>query len=308
MEITAEQLSELLQGKVEGDPEIAINKVAKIEEGIEGSISFLANPKYAEYLYTTKASIVLIAADFVLEKSINKNTTLIRVKDPRIALATLMEAYAKMKDNKKGISSNALIEDSATLGENVFVGAGACIGNNQIKKEEFTLGSKALQEFAQLDDFDLLSSIKVWTNHDDPILSRLCTQLAKRTLFKIELQKQEFEPEHIENLRSKVADSYGITVEEASYFVFTGSITNSAYNPIPLYDCCTTFAAPVLRVLDGASPLDIIAIDHLPSLVPLESSRDFSRQLLRALLTLGRTDEGIWARALAEFEKHTRCI
>jgi saccharopine dehydrogenase (NAD+, L-lysine-forming) len=80
---------------------------------------------------------------------------------------------------------------------------------------------------------------------------------------------------------------------------------DSDYNPVPLYDRATSWAAPVVRVRD-APPLDVMAIDNLPSLLPLESSRDFAEQLLPALLALDSLDAGVWGRAAAEFDKHVK--
>jgi len=79
---------------------------------------------------------------------------------------------------------------------------------------------------------------------------------------------------------------------------------HSAYNPLPLYKVCTTFESPTLRLIDSGYPLDLIAIDHLPSLLPLESSTDFSAQLLPYLLTLGSPDVGVWSRAKELFQHH----
>ncbi|MBL4680369.1 MAG: saccharopine dehydrogenase [Pseudomonadales bacterium] len=78
----------------------------------------------------------------------------------------------------------------------------------------------------------------------------------------------------------------------------------SIYNPIPIYDQCTTFNNPVISILQGEVPLDLIAIDHLPSLLPLEASQDYSTQLSKALISLNRPEAGIWGRALAEFTKN----
>ena len=78
----------------------------------------------------------------------------------------------------------------------------------------------------------------------------------------------------------------------------------SPHNPLPIYDACTDFATPTTRVSAGPPPLDLIAIDHLPSMLPLESSEDYSSQLIDALLTLDKPDEGVWGRALAEYNKH----
>ncbi len=82
----------------------------------------------------------------------------------------------------------------------------------------------------------------------------------------------------------------------------------SPHNPLPIYDACTDFAAPTLRVADGPPPLDLIAIDHLPSMLPLESSEDYSSQLIAALLTLDRPDEDVWGRALDEFNKNIKTV
>ncbi len=78
----------------------------------------------------------------------------------------------------------------------------------------------------------------------------------------------------------------------------------SDYNPVPVYDRATSFDAPVIRVAAGPLPLDVMAIDNLPSMLPAESSRDFAAQLLPSLAALDRIGEGVWARAKAEFDRH----
>jgi saccharopine dehydrogenase (NAD+, L-lysine-forming) len=78
---------------------------------------------------------------------------------------------------------------------------------------------------------------------------------------------------------------------------------DSDYNPVPVYDAATTWAAPVLRVQD-APPMDVMAIDNLPSLLPVEASHDYAAQLLPSLLTLDRLDRGVWARAEATYKSH----
>ncbi len=82
----------------------------------------------------------------------------------------------------------------------------------------------------------------------------------------------------------------------------------SAHNPLPVYAECASFDSPSLRVLKGQPPLDLIAIDHLPSMLPLESSEDYSGQLISALLQLDKPEEGVWGRALAEFNKHVNAL
>lgn len=127
MYFTAEQIAALIQGKIEGNPDAAVNNVAKIEEGKPGELSFLANPKYTAYIYTTQASIVLVNDDFQPEKPIN--STLIRVKDAYTAFATLLDFYNKFRADKKGISSLSFISESATCGEEVYVGEFAFLGD-----------------------------------------------------------------------------------------------------------------------------------------------------------------------------------
>ena len=134
MEFTAGQIAAILNGKVEGDPEIKINSLSKIEEGKSGSISFLANPKYTQFIYSTEASVVVVGDDFIATQSIQP--TLIRTANPANAFADLLIMYQKVKDNKKGISKQAAISDSAVLGTNVYAGEfcvvseHARIGNN----------------------------------------------------------------------------------------------------------------------------------------------------------------------------------
>jgi len=130
MEFSASQIAEVINGKVEGNPDIKISYVSKIEEGKSGTLSFLANPKYTQYIYNTEASIVLVAKDFIPEKSIK--STLIRVDDPYLAFAKLLEMYNQIKLNKIGISEKAHISDSATIGKNVYIGEFAFIGENAV--------------------------------------------------------------------------------------------------------------------------------------------------------------------------------
>ncbi len=128
MEFTAQQIAELLKGTVEGNPEAKVNKLSKIEEGDEGSLTFLANPKYTPYIYNTNASIVIVNKNFVAENKIN--STLVRVEDAYSAFAQLLEAYNQISLNKSGISKHASIADSAKIGENVYIGDFVSIGDN----------------------------------------------------------------------------------------------------------------------------------------------------------------------------------
>ncbi len=128
MEFTAKQIAEILNGTIDGNPEVSVNNLSKIEEGKPGTISFLANPKYEPHLYSTKASVVIVNKDFTPEKDFS--ATLIRVEDAYQAFAKLLDAYNQIKINKSGISDKAHISGSARLGKNVYVGEFAVIGDN----------------------------------------------------------------------------------------------------------------------------------------------------------------------------------
>ncbi len=130
MEFTAKQIAEFVNGNVEGDGNATVNSFAKIEEGKHGAISFLSNPKYTHYLYTTESSIVLVNADLKLDR--NVSPTLIRVQNAYEAVARLLQLYESMKPKKTGISPLASIAQTATIGENCYVGPFACIGENVV--------------------------------------------------------------------------------------------------------------------------------------------------------------------------------
>lgn len=128
MQFTAQMIAGFLKGTIEGNPEITVNEVSKIEEGKPGSLAFLANPKYTQYIYSTKASIVLVANDFVAEAPIK--ATLIRVTNPYEAFASLLELYAQSKKPKIGIETPSFIHASARVGEKVYIGAFSYISEN----------------------------------------------------------------------------------------------------------------------------------------------------------------------------------
>jgi UDP-3-O-[3-hydroxymyristoyl] glucosamine N-acyltransferase len=128
MKFSAKQIADLLNGQIEGNATVEISKLAKIEEGVEGSISFLANPKYTQYLYSTKASLVIVNKDLVLTAPVS--ATLVRVDSAEKAFATLLEMYNQIKLNKSGISKMAAIAESASVGNNVYAGEFAVVGEN----------------------------------------------------------------------------------------------------------------------------------------------------------------------------------
>ena len=128
MKFTAAQIAVILEGEVEGNSEIEVSKLSKIEDGGPESLSFLANPKYTQFIYTTKASIVIVNKIFKAEKEIH--STLIRVEDAYKSFSKLLEYYNQVKMNKTGIESPVFISKSAIYGENIYIGAFAYLGEN----------------------------------------------------------------------------------------------------------------------------------------------------------------------------------
>lgn len=130
MKFTAEQIAAALNGVVEGNPKVEVSTLSKIEEGIPGSLSFLANPKYTHYIFSTEADIVIVNDDFKPSKPVQP--TLIRVKDAYTAFTGLLEMYQLAKNNKTGISKRASIADSAKLGKDVYIGDFVVIGKDTV--------------------------------------------------------------------------------------------------------------------------------------------------------------------------------
>ena len=128
MEFTAKQIAEFVGGRIEGNENAAIHTFSKIEEGREGAISFLSNPKYTHYLYDTKSTIVLINEDVQLEKPVTP--TLIRVKNAYECVAKLLQLYESMKPKKTGVDTLAFVSPSAKIGKDVYIGPFTYIGEN----------------------------------------------------------------------------------------------------------------------------------------------------------------------------------
>lgn len=128
MEFSARQIAEYLEGEVDGNQNITVSDFSKIEEGKPGTLSFLSNPKYEPYLYSTNASIVLVKHDLDLKQKIS--TTLIRVADPYQSIARLLALYENSKPVKIGIHANASIDETAQVPETVFIDAFVSIGKN----------------------------------------------------------------------------------------------------------------------------------------------------------------------------------
>ncbi len=129
MTFPAAQIALIINGKVEGDASAAVNSFGKIEEARDGQLTFLANLKYEEFLYTTKASVVILPEDFEPRQPLT--ATIIRVKDAYTAFATLLAAYQEIQQQQlKGVQQPSYIAASAKYGDNVFVGAFAYIGEH----------------------------------------------------------------------------------------------------------------------------------------------------------------------------------
>ena len=147
MEFTANQIAAYVGGEIIGDENVTVCTFTKIEEGVKGALSFLANPKYASYIYDTQSSIVLVNNDFVPERPIR--ATLIKTANAYESLAKLMTLYESVKPKKTGISPMASVAASATIGENVYIGPfvsigeKAIIGNNTVIEANTSVGDNA---------------------------------------------------------------------------------------------------------------------------------------------------------------------
>ena len=163
MQFTAAQIACLLNGQIEGDANVSVTKLAKIEEGVPGSISFLSNAAYTQYLYGTQASIVIINKEYVLTAPVT--ATLIRVDKAEDAFSKLLEMYNEVKLNKKGISKLCFIADSATIGNDIyagefaFVGENAIIGNNVKIYPQVYIGDNAVIG----DNTTLFAGVKIYS-------------------------------------------------------------------------------------------------------------------------------------------------
>jgi UDP-3-O-[3-hydroxymyristoyl] glucosamine N-acyltransferase len=132
MEITALELSQMLNGTLEGNPEVVVSKPAKIEEGMPGDVCFLSNEKYLRYAYITNASILIVDESLVLEEEIKP--TIIRVKNAYSSFSQILEAYQKglQKSGGTGIDQQAYIHPTATIGSNTYIGPFCYIGKNAV--------------------------------------------------------------------------------------------------------------------------------------------------------------------------------
>ena len=129
MQFSATQIAVLIDGKVEGNPDITVDSFGKIEEAQQGQLAFFSNPKYEEYLYSTKASVIIVNEAYELKQSIH--ATLIRVSDAYAAFAILLNKYQEMITQQlNGKQEPSYVAKTASYGENVFIGAFAYLGEN----------------------------------------------------------------------------------------------------------------------------------------------------------------------------------
>ena len=130
MEFSAEQIAGILNGEIVGNAQVTVNGLAKIEEGHSGALSFLSNPKYEEYIYTTGSSVCIVNKTFEPSKVLPETLTLVKVEDAYACFAKLLEVYSQMNKKQPKIEQPSFVSDSATLGEGLYLGAFAYIGDN----------------------------------------------------------------------------------------------------------------------------------------------------------------------------------
>lgn len=172
MKFTAKQIADALGGRVEGNPEVEVNNLSKIEEGKPGTLSFLANPKYTQYIYETLASIVIVSENFIPEKPIK--ATLIKVKDAYSSFATLLELYQQAKFKRSGISDRAFIDSSASVGKDVYIGEFVSVGPGTIIEDQVNIfpntfigGNCRISEKTHI-----YAGVKIY---DDCVIGKECT-------------------------------------------------------------------------------------------------------------------------------------
>jgi len=163
MQLTAQAISQMLGGTIEGDPNTIITKPSKIEEGEEGSISFLSNPKYESYVYTTEASVILVNQEFQPKQTFS--STLIRVENVYIAVAKLLEWYENgLAEQWEGIASTAIVHETANIGTDTIIGnyvtisENARIGKNCKIYPQVFIGKNVILG----DDVTLYSGVKIY--------------------------------------------------------------------------------------------------------------------------------------------------
>lgn len=174
MEFSATQIAHLLEGDIDGDSNVSVNNLSKIEEGKPGTLSFLANLKYEPYLYTTKASVVIVDKSFSPTNKIPETCTLIKVASAQAAFAKLLEMYNEINRDEIGIHPQSFTEESATVGENVLLGAFVYVGKNvKIGNNVKIYPNSYIGNNVTIgDDTIIFSGVKVYS---DCVIGKSCT-------------------------------------------------------------------------------------------------------------------------------------
>ena len=139
MEFSAEQIAGILNGDIQGNPNVVVNDLSKIEEGKTGTLSFLSNPKYEEYIYKTESSICIVNKTFEQQKELPKTLTLVKVDDAYACFAKLLEMYNQLYQKESGIEDPSFISKEATIGKNCHIGAFCYISKNVTLEDNVTL-------------------------------------------------------------------------------------------------------------------------------------------------------------------------
>jgi len=171
VKFTAQQIAGILEGDVVGNPNIEVSKIAKIEEGFEGALTFLANPKYTPHIYTTKASVTIVNKTFEPENSLK--TTLIKVDDAYLAFSKILEYYDSVKLNKIGVEQPSFISDSSKHGDDVYIGAFSYIGENVVMGKNVKIFPNAyVGDNTTIDDNTIVfSGVKIYS---ETIIGKNC--------------------------------------------------------------------------------------------------------------------------------------
>ncbi|MCL2132112.1 MAG: UDP-3-O-(3-hydroxymyristoyl)glucosamine N-acyltransferase [Lentimicrobiaceae bacterium] len=140
-EFTARQISEILNGKLEGNEQVKVSKLAKIDGDEQGGLVFVSDSKYEKYLYTTQAAIAIVKESLQIEGVVKP--TLIRVKNPQFAFVKILQFYASMKKEKTGISKQAFVSKTAKIGRDVYIGEGVVIGKNAVIGDDVNIYPQA---------------------------------------------------------------------------------------------------------------------------------------------------------------------
>ncbi len=210
MEFSAEQIAEILGGSVEGDSTVTVNNVSKIEEGKKGTLSFLANPAYTNYIYSTQSSIVLVNKNFRAEKALPASCTLIRVENAYESFAKLLQMYTQSKGSKVGTEQPSFVAPTAKTGEGCYIGAFVYIGQNVVLGENVKVYPHCfIGDNSKIGDNTVLfSGVKVY---HDCVVGKNCTVHANTV---IGSDGFGFAPNNSGNTFTKVPQVGNVVIED----------------------------------------------------------------------------------------------